>query len=68
MCGDRAKPMGFAFIAIRDPAPSFGMLPTLYAIFLAFTKRGAFVGLDNFVKVLNDYRFRPALEHVGLYL
>ncbi len=47
---------------------AFGVLPSLYAIFLAFTKRGAFVGFDNFVKVFKDYRFLPAVEHVGLYL
>ena len=46
----------------------FGILPTIYAIFLAFTKRGAFVGFANFVKVFHDYRFLPALQHVGLYL
>ena len=47
---------------------AFGIMPSLYAIFLAFTKRGAFVGFDNFVKVFKDYRFLPAVEHVGLYL
>jgi len=47
---------------------AFGVLPTLYAIFLAFTKAGAFVGLDNFVKVFNDYRFLPAVQHVAIYL
>lgn len=46
----------------------FGILPTLYAAYLAFTKRGAFVGVDNFIKVARDYRFLPALQHVGLYL
>lgn len=46
----------------------FGILPTFYAVYLAFTKRGAFVGFDNFVKVFNDYRFLPALQHVALYL
>jgi multiple sugar transport system permease protein len=46
----------------------FGVLPSLYAIYLAFTKRGAFVGVANFAKVFRDYRFLPALEHVGLYL
>jgi multiple sugar transport system permease protein len=46
----------------------FGILPSLYAIYLAFTKTGAFVGLKNFVKVFHDYRFLPAVEHVGLYL
>ena len=47
---------------------AFGVMPSLYAVFLAFTKRGAFVGFDNFVKVFKDYRFLPAVEHVGLYL
>ena len=46
----------------------FGLLPTLYAIFLAFTHEGAFVGLDNFVRVFNDYRFWPAVQHVAVYL
>ncbi|WP_253259611.1 carbohydrate ABC transporter permease [Subtercola boreus] len=47
---------------------AFGVLPTLYAIFLAFTKNGSFVGLDNFSKVFGDYRFFPAVQHVALYL
>src|SRR5690606_32484127 len=44
----------------------FGLIPTLYAIFLAFTSDGAFVGIDNFVKVFNDYRFWPAVQHVAV--
>jgi multiple sugar transport system permease protein len=47
---------------------AFGVLPTLYAIYLAFTKGGAFVGFDNFVKVFNDYRFLPAVQNVAIYL
>lgn len=47
---------------------AFGILPALYAIYLAFTKQGAFVGLDNFFKVFRDYRFLPAVEHVGIFL
>ena len=47
---------------------AFGVLPTLYAIFLAFTKKGAFVGFDNFARVFGDYRFFPAVQHVALYL
>jgi multiple sugar transport system permease protein len=46
----------------------FGLIPTIYAIFLAFTNNGAFAGVDNFVKVFNDYRFWPAVQHVALYL
>lgn len=47
---------------------AFGLLPTLYALFLAFTRDGAFVGLDNFVRVFADYRFLPAVAHVALYI
>lgn len=46
----------------------FGLVPTLYAVFLAFTDEGAFVGIDNFVRVFNDYRFWPAVQHVSVYL
>ena len=46
----------------------FGILPTLYAIVLSFTKAGGFVGFDNFVKVFADYRFLPGVQHVALYL
>jgi multiple sugar transport system permease protein len=46
----------------------FGILPVLYAIYLAFSKKGAFVGIDNFLKVFKDYRFLPAVEHVGIFL
>jgi len=37
-------------------------------VYLAFTKDGAFAGVDNFVKVFNDYRFWPAVQHVALYI
>jgi len=47
---------------------AFGLLPTLYAVYLAFTRNGAFVGVDNFVRVFNDYRFLPAVAHVALYV
>ncbi len=39
----------------------FGILPAIYAIYLAFTKKNAFVGFDNFLKVFTDYRFLPAV-------
>ncbi|GAA1504551.1 multiple sugar transport system permease protein [Agromyces terreus] len=47
---------------------AFGLLPTLYALYLSFTRNGAFVGFDNFVKVFGDYRFLPAVMHVALYV
>jgi multiple sugar transport system permease protein len=46
----------------------FGILPAIYAIYLAFTKNGAFVGIDNFARVFADYRFGPAVTHIALYL
>ena len=47
---------------------AFGVLPTLYALVLSFTKDGAFVGIDNFVRVFKDFRFFPAVGHVALFL
>ncbi|KJL36222.1 sn-glycerol-3-phosphate transport system permease protein UgpA [Microbacterium ginsengisoli] len=46
----------------------FGVIPALYAVYLAFTKNGAFVGVANFAKVFDDYRFWPAVQHVAVYL
>ncbi|MDF2442645.1 MAG: multiple sugar transport system permease protein [Subtercola sp.] len=61
--------MGYAFTSgYGILLLAFGVLPTLYAIFLAFTKNGSFVGFDNFAKVFGDYRFFPAVQHVALYL
>jgi multiple sugar transport system permease protein len=37
-------------------------------VYLSFTKNGQFAGIDNFVKVFNDYRFLPAVVHVALYV
>ena len=61
--------MGLAFVSLYTLfLVVFGILPSLYAIYLAFTKKGAFVGIDNFIKVFKDYRFLPAVEHVGVFL
>ena len=46
----------------------FGILPMVYALYLSFTKRGQFVGLDNYVKVFGDFRFFPAVQHVAAFL
>ena len=46
----------------------FGVAPALYALYLAFTKAGRFVGFDNFARVFSDYRFLPAVQHVAAYL
>ncbi|MGW4945686.1 carbohydrate ABC transporter permease [Actinoplanes sp. NPDC004185] len=48
---------------------AFGLLPALYAVYLAFTDAtGGFAGLANFSKVVGDFRFWPAVWHVALYL
>jgi multiple sugar transport system permease protein len=47
---------------------TFGLLPTLYAVYLGFTRNGAFVGVDNFARVFGDYRVLPAVSHEALYV
>ncbi|GAA4564487.1 carbohydrate ABC transporter permease [Planotetraspora kaengkrachanensis] len=48
---------------------AFGVFPTVYAFFLALTNdRGQFTGLNQFVKVAQDYRFGPAFLNILLYL
>jgi multiple sugar transport system permease protein len=47
----------------------FGVLPTVYAIYLSFTKTGGgFSGTANFTRAYHDFRFLPAFEHVAEYL
>jgi multiple sugar transport system permease protein len=46
----------------------FGVLPMVYALYLSFTKSGKFVGLDNYVKAVGDFRFLPAVQHVAAFL
>ena len=47
----------------------FGLVPTGYAIYFAFTDAGEhFSGLSNFTTAYQDFRFLPAIGHVALYL
>jgi len=46
----------------------FGILPMIFALYLSFTKSGQFVGLDNYVKAVGDFRFLPAVQHVAAFL
>jgi len=46
----------------------FGVLPMIFALYLSFTKSGRFVGLDNYVKSVGDFRFLPAVQHVATFL
>ncbi|MEO7015078.1 MAG: sugar ABC transporter permease, partial [Leifsonia sp.] len=63
-------PVGYVFVSLYTLlAIAFGILPALYAVILAFTNAGGgFAGLDNFIKVVTDFRFWPAVIHVTLYL
>ena len=48
---------------------AFGVFPTVYAFYLALTNdRGQFTGLNQFVKVAQDYRFVPAFVNIAVYL
>jgi multiple sugar transport system permease protein len=48
---------------------AFGVIPTLYAIFLAFTSAdGSFAGVSNFAKIFGDYRFLPDVGHVAAFV
>jgi multiple sugar transport system permease protein len=48
---------------------AFGVFPTCYAFYLAFTNdAGQFTGINQFTKVARDYRFGPAFSHVLIYL
>lgn len=48
---------------------AFGAVPTVYAIYFAFTSAdGKLNGLSNFATAARDFRYLPAIGHVALYL
>jgi multiple sugar transport system permease protein len=48
---------------------AFGVVPTVYAVYFAFTDAGdTFAGLSNFVEAATDFRYFAAVGHVALYL
>jgi multiple sugar transport system permease protein len=48
---------------------AFGIFPTLYAVYLSLTNdRGQFAGLNQFITVVQDYRFGPAFSNILIYL
>ena len=48
---------------------AFGVVPTLYAVYLAFTNaRGQFTGLNQFLRVFQDFRFWPSFGNIVVYL
>jgi multiple sugar transport system permease protein len=62
--------MSYGFIALYTALTvAFGILPALYALYLAFTDgNGGFAGFTNFTKVVGDFRFLPAVGHVAYFL
>ncbi|MDQ1561043.1 MAG: multiple sugar transport system permease protein [Actinomycetota bacterium] len=55
---------GYAILLI-----AFGIFPTLYAVYLSLTNdRGQFAGLNQFITVVQDYRFGPAFSNILIYL
>ncbi|MCW2140751.1 carbohydrate ABC transporter permease [Actinoplanes cyaneus] len=68
--GDVRSATSYAFIALYVLLTvAFGILPMLYAVYLAFTTgEGGFAGLANFTRVAGDFRFLPAVGHVAFYL
>jgi multiple sugar transport system permease protein len=48
---------------------AFGIVPTVWALIEAFrTNDGQFAAFNNFVETAQDFRFLPAIGHIGLYL
>lgn len=48
---------------------AFGVGPAIYAVKLSLTDaNGGFAGLSNVRRVVDDFRFVPAVEHVALYI
>jgi len=61
---------GHAFVAAYAVLlVAFGVVPSGYALYFAFTDGGGrFSGLANFSSAGSDFRFVPAIGHVALYL
>ncbi len=66
----RSNRAGYAFVSgYVVLLVAFGLLPTAYGIWLSITNsQHQVVGLGQFTRVFSDYRFGPALAHIGVYL
>ncbi|MCX4594758.1 sugar ABC transporter permease [Streptomyces sp. NBC_01549] len=66
----RQSRAGMAFVAAYVVLlVAFGVLPTAYAVYFAFTDAGGTVtGFSNFVTTAQDFRFVDAVSHVAVYL
>ncbi|WP_336920983.1 carbohydrate ABC transporter permease [Aquipuribacter sp. SD81] len=48
---------------------AFGLGPAVYALWLSFTDAtGGFAGVDNYARVVQDFRFPGAARHVALFV
>lgn len=63
-------PIGYLFVSLYALLTlAFGIAPAIYSVVLAFTDAdGGFAGLNNFITVVTDFRFWPAVLHVTAYL
>jgi multiple sugar transport system permease protein len=66
----RAGLAGYAFVSgYAVLLLLFGVIPTIYSIYLAFTNDlGQFVGLGQFIRTAQDYRFLGAFGNILAYL
>jgi multiple sugar transport system permease protein len=66
----RAVGAGHAFVAgYVILLVAFGVVPVGYGVYFAFTNAdNYFAGFSNFVQSAQDFRYVPALEHIGVYL
>ncbi|WNM33410.1 sugar ABC transporter permease [Streptomyces sp. Li-HN-5-11] len=66
----RQSRAGMAFVAAYVILLiAFGVLPTAYAVYFAFTDAGGtFTGISNFVATGHDFRFMGAVSHIAVYL
>ena len=67
---DRSARMSYLFVSgYVLLALAFGVVPTLYALRMSFFNgQGQFVWFANFIHVSQDFRFMPAVTHVGLFI
>ena len=68
--GPRPVKAGHVFVAgYVILLAAFGVLPTAYGIYYAFTSAGnTFAGFSNFAGAARDFRYLPAVGHVAVYL
>ena len=65
-----SRSVGYLFIApYLLFVALFGVGPAVYAVVLSVsTPAGGFAGIANFTRVMDDFRFLPAVVHVALFV